>query len=110
MRRQLVTPFQRRAPWRISRFRDAWKLSQAALSAEVPTAPMDCVTPNSLHRSANSFDVYWAPWSLWKIARSRLPRVAAAARSASATSSVRIWSAIDHPTTRREKQSMTVAR
>ncbi|GLX54576.1 hypothetical protein Shyhy01_75250 [Streptomyces hygroscopicus subsp. hygroscopicus] len=39
-----------------------------------------------------------------------LPRVAAAARSASATSEVRMRSATDQPTRRREKQSITVAR
>jgi hypothetical protein len=38
------------------------------------------------------------------MAPSRLPRVRAAFFSASVTSSVRMWSAIDHPTTRREKQ------
>ncbi|MGW6356760.1 hypothetical protein ACWFR5_16615 [Streptomyces sp. NPDC055092] len=31
------------ARWRVSRFREAWKLSQAALSALVPTAPIDRV-------------------------------------------------------------------
>lgn len=70
---------------------------------------MDCVTPNSPHRSANSRLVYCAPWSVWKTAPAMPPRVAAAAFSASATSSVRMWSAIDHPARRREKQSTTVA-
>jgi hypothetical protein len=39
-----------------------------------------------------------------------LPRSAAAAMNASVTSSVRMWSAIDQPTRRREKQSITVAK
>jgi putative transposase len=38
------------------------------------------------------------------------PRVAAAASSASTTSSVRMWSAIDQPARRRECRSSTVAR
>ena len=36
--------------------------------------------------------------------------VAAAALRASSTSSVRMWSAIAHPASRREQQSITVAR
>src|SRR3954452_8064105 len=46
----------------------------------------------------------------WKIAPVRLPRSRTAAASASVTRSVRMWSAIDQPTSRREKQSITVAR
>ena len=50
------------------------------------------------------------PWSAWKIAPVREPRSVAAASRASVTSSVRMWSAIDQPTSRRENQSITVAR
>ena len=55
-------------------------------------------------------EVYWAPWSLWKIAPARLPRVRSAACRALMTSSVRMWSAIAQPARRREHRSMTVAR
>ncbi|QNT91975.1 pyridoxal phosphate-dependent aminotransferase [Streptomyces griseofuscus] len=58
--------------------------------AELPTAPIDWMTPNSPHKSANCRDVYWAPWSEWKIAPSRPPRVASAMRRASVTSPVRM--------------------
>ncbi|MEZ0072012.1 hypothetical protein ABH927_001349 [Planotetraspora sp. GP83] len=40
------------SPRSVSRLREAWKLSQAALSALVPTAPMDWVTPSRRHRAA----------------------------------------------------------
>jgi hypothetical protein len=45
-----------------------------------------------------------------KIAPPRLPRVEAASVRASATRSVRRWSAIAQPARRREQQSITVAR
>ena len=58
----------------------------------------------------NSVEVYCVPRSEWKISPGPGPRAATAIRRASATSSVRMWSAIDQPTTRREARSITVAR
>nr|AIU93489.1 hypothetical protein LRS1606.55 [Rhodococcus sp. NS1] len=52
--------FQRFRPCNVSRFNVAFSDSAAALSADVPTAPRDVVTPNSRQRSANSADAYWA--------------------------------------------------
>jgi len=54
----------RLAPWRVSRFMLALNDSAAALSALVPAAPRDLVTPSWSHRIAKSFDAYWAPLSL----------------------------------------------
>jgi hypothetical protein len=51
------------------------------------------------------------PWSLWAIvwpAGGRRRQVAIC--TAPATSSARLWSAIDHPTTRRDQASMTTGR
>lgn len=42
-----------------------------------------------------------APRSLWKTGPARVPRVTAGSWRAPATSPVRVWSAIDQPTTRR---------
>lgn len=41
--------------------RDAWKLSQAALSALLPTAPTDRVALSWSQRSAKTLDTYRAP-------------------------------------------------
>lgn len=38
----------------------AFRLSAVALSALVPTAPRDLVTPSAEQTWANSFDAYWA--------------------------------------------------
>ena len=84
--------------------------SARALSAELPTALIDCRTPAAAHAEAKALDVYWAPWSEWNSAPARLPRVRSAAFSASMTSSVRMWSAIAQPASLREYRSMTVAR
>jgi expansin (peptidoglycan-binding protein) len=54
-------PSKQRAPRSVSRLRAALKLSASALSALVPTAPMDCRTPNSAQTSANWREVYCAP-------------------------------------------------
>jgi hypothetical protein len=50
------------------------------------------------------------PWSEWNTAPASEPLVSRAAVSASAINSVRMCSAIAHPASRREKQSITVAR
>jgi hypothetical protein len=72
-----------------NRFRAALKLSAAALSALVPTAPRERITRSLRHAFAKSFEAYWAPLSLWKTAQARSPpRVRAAASRASVTSSV----------------------
>lgn len=67
-----------------------FRLSAAALSALVPTAPRDLVTPSSEQTWANSFDTYCAPLPLWDIAprRPSPPRALAAALSTSVTSEV----------------------
>jgi len=49
------------------------KLSAAALSALVPTAPRERITRSSRHAFAKSFEAYWAPLSLWKTAPARSP-------------------------------------
>lgn len=72
-RRVARAPGRRLAPLSVSRFMLALKDSAAALSALVPTAPRDRTTPNSPQSNANSFDAYWAPLSLWKIAPRRPP-------------------------------------
>ena len=46
--------------------------SARALSAELPTLLIDCLTPAASQTAAKALDVYWAPWSEWKIAPSRL--------------------------------------
>jgi hypothetical protein len=51
----------------------AFSDSAAALSALVPTAPRDLITPRSPQTWANSFETYCAPLSLWKIAPRRPP-------------------------------------
>ena len=51
------------------------------MSAEEPTLPMDWVTPAARQASAKARELYWVPWSLWKIAPARLPRVRCAACS-----------------------------
>lgn len=87
----LRTPGQRCRPWRVSRFRAGLKLSVAALSALVPTAPREQITRSLRHALAKSFEAYWAPLPLWKTAPARSPpRVRAAASRASVTSSVRM--------------------
>lgn len=58
----------------------------------------------------NSAEVYCVPLSEWKISPGAGWRAAMAMRRASATSSVRMWSAIDQPTTRREARSIAVVR
>lgn len=87
----------------------AFRDSAAALSALVLTAPRDLITPSSVQTWANSFDTYCAPLSLWKTAprRPSALRAAAASLSASVTSSVRMWSAIDQPASRFEHRSST---
>lgn len=60
---------------------------------------------------ANAAEVYCDPRSAWKITPVTLPpRVATAAWSASMTSSARMRGAIDQPSTRRDRISMTQAR
>ena len=56
-RRQLVSSVNVAAPARISRFRVALNDSAIALSALVPTAPMDWVTPSWPHSLAYDFEV-----------------------------------------------------
>ena len=54
---------------------------------------MERVTPFSAQKSANSWDVYWQPRSLWKITPAGGLRVTNAAASASMIRLVRRWSA-----------------
>ena len=61
-------------------------------------------------RARKEAEVYWLPLSECQMAPGSITVVAAALRSACSTSSVRMWSATDQPTSRRLKQSITVAR
>lgn len=58
-RRASRGPDQLFRPWRVSLFRLALKDSAAALSALVPTAPRDLITPRSAQTCAKSVEAYW---------------------------------------------------
>ncbi|GHE92076.1 hypothetical protein GCM10014715_55600 [Streptomyces spiralis] len=61
--------------------------------------------------SAKAAALYWAPLSVWKTTPwTPPPRAATAISIASVTSEVRMWSAIDQPTTFLEQMSITGAR
>ena len=77
---------------RTSRFSVALNDSASALSALEPTAPTDWGTPGFPHSVASALEVQTDPWSVWRTAPFRLPRVAAACWSASMTTGVRVWS------------------
>lgn len=49
------------APRRVSRFRDTRNRSRAGLSALLPTAPINRVTPGWPQRPAKALEPYWAP-------------------------------------------------
>lgn len=75
--------------------------SASALSQHCPVRPTDSRMPNSSARAANCWLVYWQPRSEWKITGRVGRRCRHAAVRASATRSVRRWSAVAQPTTRR---------
>jgi len=67
--------------------------------------------PAARNRLPKAQDVYCDPWSVCITVPASCPlRLQMAICRASTTSSARRWSAIDQPTTRREKASITVAR
>ena len=84
--------------------------SASALSALVPTAPIDWVTPSSAQSPAKAFERVLGAVIGVEDRPGQRPRVSRATDSASTTRSVRMWSATAHPASRREKQSITVAR
>src|SRR3981189_823904 len=95
--------------WISSVFRVAKKDSATALSQHWPLRPTDSVTPRSLARLAYWVEVYWQPRSEGNTTPGVGRRRFTASVSASATRSVRRWSATAQPTTRREARSITVA-
>ena len=70
---------------------------------------MDGWMPISRERLPKARAEYWLPWSLWWITPWGL-RVATAMLSAERTSSVRMYSPMDQPTTRRLNTSSTIAK
>src|SRR5659263_125407 len=64
--------------------------------------------PFFLQYRSKSAEVYCAPRSEWKITPVGGLRLAIAISKAAVTSSVRIWSAMAHPTSLREYRSITV--
>jgi len=81
--------------------------STNALSTEEATRPIDPSSPAARRRCPKSHDVYCAPLSACTIMPGWGQRCQQAICKASTTSSVRMCSAIDHPTTRRENASTT---
>ncbi len=63
-------------PYRVSRFNVALDASAAGLSALNPTAPIDHTAPRRSHKSSNSSEVYWAPWSEWSTVPAKAPVLA----------------------------------
>ena len=61
------------APCSVSRLKEALRLSAAALSAELLTAPMDRGHPGGAAGVGEVLAPYCVPWSLWKIARPGCP-------------------------------------
>jgi hypothetical protein len=86
------------------------KLSARALSKASATDPIEGKSPASFSLLPNSTEVYWLPLSEWCTSPGAGRRLWIAMLSASSTSSVLRWLAIDQPTTRREKASKTKAR
>jgi len=70
---------------------------------------MEPSSPASRSRCPNVQDVNWLPRSLWTMVAVVGRRYQVAIWRASTTSSVRMWSAIDHPTIRRDQTSITAA-
>ena len=71
---------------------------------------MDAAIPDSRSLRPNARLVYCDPWSEWWMRSVPGRRWTIAASSADVTSSVRMWVAIDQPTTRRLKASTIDAR
>ncbi len=72
--------------------------------------PMLRRMPCRRQTSAKAAALYWAPVRVETTPRTRPPRSATAISIASVTSEVRMWSAIEQPTTFLEQMSITVAR
>ena len=80
-----------------------------ALSKQSPADPVEVTTPISRHRLPKASEVYCEPLSLWWTTPCAW-RCPSAMFSAASTSSVRRWSAMDHPTTLRLNTSSTMAK
>src|SRR5664280_1537730 len=83
--------------------------SDTALSKQIPVLPRERLIPFFLQYRSKSAEVYCAPRAEWKITPAGGLRLAIAISKAAVTSSVRIWSAMAHPTSLREYKSITVA-
>ena len=93
-----------------SPLRVAKKRSATALSNESPTEPVEARSPASRSRRPKAAEAYCPPWSLWCTSPGAGRRARRAISKAARTSSVRRWSAMAHPTTRRLPASSTTAR
>ena len=82
-----------------------------ALSQQMPVNPIERVMPFLIANVVICAEAYWVPRSEWKMTcAGRSPRSVMAITRASSIRSVRMWSAMAQPITRRLCASMTVAR